>query len=185
MSQLVVARNYAEALLAVAKRHHAVERFGELLDAVTGAVETEPAVLAVLMSPRVTKAAKQQLFARALAGTAPEPFVRFLAGVVQRGRQGMLRPISTAYQDLVDVALNRVHAGVITAHPADQALAAVITQRLAAVVGKTVIPHFRTDPTVLGGVVVRIGDRIFDGSLRRRMRTLRHRMLHPTAGRSE
>jgi len=89
-----------------------------------------------------------------------------------------LGEISAAYLVLVDVKLNRVHAGVVTAHPVDEALARDITARLQDAVRKTVVPHFDTDPRLLGGVIVRIGDRVFDGSLRRRMRLLRHRLLH-------
>ena len=43
--------------------------------------------------------------------------------------------------------------------------------------GKTVVSHFRTDPAIVGGVVVRMGDRVLDGSIRRRIQTLRSRML--------
>jgi F-type H+-transporting ATPase subunit delta len=180
MSAHVVARNYAEALLAIADRAggDAVERFGALLDAVAGALEADTRVLAVMMSPRVTKAAKRDVLAAALRGAAPEAFIRFLGAIVQRGRQGLLRAISSAYQELVDVKLNRVHAGVVTAHPVDAALARDIQVRLEHAVGKTVVPHFDTDARLLGGIIVRIGDRVFDGSLRRRMRLLRHRLLH-------
>lgn len=180
MSNFVVARNYAEALAAVAGHEggKALERYGDLLDMVAGSVAAEPAVLAVMMSPRVTKAAKAALLAKALEGVAPPPFVQFLGAVVRRGRQGMLGDISAAYQDLVDLKLNRVHAGVVTAHEVDAKLAKEIAARLAETVGKTVIPHFRTDGRLIGGIVVRIGDRVFDGSLRRRLANLRYRLLH-------
>jgi F-type H+-transporting ATPase subunit delta len=179
----VVARNYAAALVATAERHGSVEQFGLLIDAVAGAVASEPRLQAVLHSPRVTKGAKKRLLDAGLKGHAPPQFVRFLEAVVQRGRQGMLSDISEAYQGLVDLHLNRVHAGVVTARPADAALEAAITARLTGAVGKTVLSHFRTDPALVGGVVVRIGDRVFDGSLRRKLQLLRHRMLHaPGAG---
>ena len=51
--------------------------------------------------------------------------------------------------------------------------------------GKTVRAHFRTEPSLLGGVVVRSGDRVFDGSLRRRLKILRQRMLHARLGGGE
>ena len=178
MKQPVVARNYAAALADVAEREGRVETYGQLLDLVAGAVGTEPRIRHVLESPRVTKAAKKRVFEQALQGVAPMPLVRFLQAVVQRGRQGMIADISEAYQELVDRHLGRVHAGVTTAHPVDEALAATIVERLSAAVGKSVVPHFRTDATLLGGVVVRVGDRVFDGSVRRKVRLLRHRMLH-------
>jgi F-type H+-transporting ATPase subunit delta len=175
----VVARNYAEALIAVAKSADAVERFGELLDAVAGAVASDHTVSAVLLSPRVRKVAKQDLLARALEGVAPDPFVRFLQAVVRRGRQGILGEISEAYQALADISFNRTHASVITAHPLDEALQRQVAARLAALIGKTVIPHFRTDPALMGGVIIRVGDRVLDGSIRRRLLVLKGRMLNP------
>lgn len=178
MKNPVVARNYAAALVAVAERHGQVEQYGLLLDALAGAVDVEPRIRHVLESPRVHKAVKKRILEQALKGMAPAPLVRFLEAVVQRGRQGMLADISEAYQDLVDRHLGRVHAGVTTARPVDDTLAREITARLTAVIGKTVVSHFRVEPAVVGGVIVRVGDRVFDGSLRRKIRLLRQRMLH-------
>ncbi len=180
----VVARNYAEALAEVAGKGGAgtLERFGAVLDAVAGAIESSDKLKAVLFSPRITKTAKRDVVVKALHGEAPAVFVRWLSAVVARDRQVLLPAISAAYRELVDVRLNRVHAGVVTAHEVDAALGKVIAERLEAAVGKTVVPHYRTDPALIGGIVVRIGDRVFDGSLRRRLRLLRHRMLHAHHG---
>ncbi len=48
--------------------------------------------------------------------------------------------------------------------------------------GQEVLPHFRTDPRLLGGLIVRMGDRVLDGSLRHRLQQLRFSMLHARAG---
>jgi len=177
-----VARNYAEALLATARRHDVVERCGELLDAVAGVLAGDPALRGVFMSPRIAKAAKQRLVERALRRVAPAPFVRFLQAIVQRSRQGMIGEIAAEYERLVDAHLGRVHAVVATARPADAALQKAVTERLEKVFGRTVRAHFRADPALLGGVVVRSGDRVFDGSLRRKLGLLRQRMLHARLG---
>ena len=182
MKNTVVARNYAEALLAVARQEDAVERFGELLDAVAGAYRTNPAVQGVLMSPRVRKAAKKDLLARSLHGVASKGFVGFLQAVVQRGRQGMFSEMSEAYQELADRHFNRVHASVTTVREADAEFRAVIAERLTKAIGKTVLPNYRTDPAIVGGVVVRVGDRVLDGSIRRRLQVLRSRMLGSGGG---
>jgi len=177
-----VARNYAEALLATARRQDAVERCGELIGAVAGVIAADPQLHAVFMSPRVAKTAKKRMIEQALGRVAPTGFVRFLQAVVERGRQGMIGDIAAEYEQLVDAHLKRVHAVVSTARPADAALQDAVTRRLAEVFGKTVRSHFRTDPALLGGVVVRSGDRVFDGSLRRKLKLLKHRMLHAQLG---
>lgn len=177
MKETTVARNYAEALFEDAAAHGAVERYGRLMEAVAGAVAADERIAVALESPRVAKPVKVKLLADALARVAPPDFVRFLQAVVRRGRQGLLKAISDEYQGLVDVSLNRVHAGVVLAHGATPALERDIVARLRRALGKGVRAHFRTDPAILGGVVVRVGDRVYDGSLRRRLGMLRRKML--------
>jgi len=174
-----VARNYAQALLLAAEAHGmaAIERYGQLMDAVAGAVQAGERIAVALESPRVSKAVKAALLERALEELAPPEFVRFLQAVVRRGRQGLLAEISQEYQGLVDLRLNRVHAGVTLARDPDDRLEGEIAERLSAVLHKEVRTHFRTDGGILGGIVVRIGDRIYDGSLKRKLAVLRRRML--------
>lgn len=171
MKSITIARNYAEALFA------AGAQFGEVLDAVAGAIQADQRIATVLESPRVSKAAKGQILERALKGEAPREFVRFLQAVVRRGRQGLLAEIAQEYQVLLDVKLNRVHAGVTLADDADAPTQKSVVDRLTKALGREVRAYFRSDPKILGGVVVRVGDRIFDGSVRRRLTALQRRML--------
>jgi F-type H+-transporting ATPase subunit delta len=70
-----------------------------------------------------------------------------------------------------------VHASVTLARDADEADRAVVTNQLSRALGKTVVPHFHVNPGILGGVVVRVGDTVLDGSVRRRLATLRSKMM--------
>jgi F-type H+-transporting ATPase subunit delta len=171
VKSITIARNYAEALFA------ASAEFGELIDAVAGAIQADERIAAVLESPRVSKAAKGKILERALKGEAPPEFVRFLQAVVRRGRQGLLGEIAQEYQVLLDEKLNRVHAGVTLSKPPDSPTENQIVERLTKALGREVRAHFRSDPRILGGVVLRVGDRIFDGSVRRRLTALQRRML--------
>jgi F-type H+-transporting ATPase subunit delta len=171
-----IARNYAEALFELGERSGNTDRYAELLDALAGAVETTPEVQGVLMSPRVPKAEKVRLLGAALKG-APREFALFLQALVKRGRQRLLREISTEYQALLDIKHNRVRAGVTLAHPADPAVQREIQEALSRELGKEVVAAFHVDPEILGGTVVRVGERIHDGSVRRRMTKLRRQLL--------
>jgi len=174
-----VARNYAQALLLAADAHGmaAVERYGQLMEAVAGAVQADERISVALESPRVSKAVKAALLERALGDLAPPEFVRFLQAVVRRGRQGLLAEIAQQYDALVDVKLNRVHAGVTLLEEPDARLQKELIERLTRAIGKEVRAHFRADRGILGGVVVRVGDRIYDGSVRRKLAALRRRLL--------
>jgi len=171
LKSVTVARNYAEALFA------AGDSFGELMDAVAGAVSADTRIEAMLASPRVSKGVKAQILERALKGEAPIEFVRFLQAVVRRGRQGLFGEIAQQYMVLLDKKLNRVHAGVTLAREPDARTEKEIVTRLTEALGREVRAHFRTDRNIVGGVVVRVGDRILDGSLRRRLMALKRRML--------
>ena len=176
MRSSIIARNYAEALFALGEPGGRADRYADLIDAVAGAVETTPEVQAVLMSPRVPKSEKARLLGAALEG-APREFVLFLQSLVKRGRQRHLRDIATEYQALLDIKHNRVRAGVTLAHPADPALQREIQAALSRQLGKEVLAAFHAAPEILGGTVVRVGERIHDGSVRRRMTKLRRHLL--------
>ncbi len=177
MRETTIARNYAEALFELGERTNESERFGDLIEGVGGAIEADESIRVVLESPNVTKAAKQELLARALKNRAPDAFIRFLAAVVKRSRQRIIPAIARQYLELLDVKFDRVHASVAMARTPDQALQDAVRKSLSEVLGKEVIAHYREDPGILGGVIVRIGDRVMDGSLRRRLKILRRQML--------
>lgn len=176
MRSVTIARNYAEALFILGEKSGRIQEYADLIDAVAHGVAAAPTVQAVLMSPRISKAGKAKLFADALTGT-PREFVLFIQGVIKRGRQGLLSDISQQFNALQDIKLNRVRAAVTMANPADEALRQKITAQLSAVMGREVLTQFTQDPGILGGVIVRVGDRVFDGSVRRKLTVLRRILL--------
>jgi F-type H+-transporting ATPase subunit delta len=171
-----IARNYAEALFELGERSGNTARYVDLLDAVAAAVEQTPRVQAVLMSPKVPKAEKARILGGALRET-PREFVLFLQALVKRGRQQLLREIATEYLVLMDQKLDRVRAGVTLARKPDERLKKTIQEALSRQLGKQVIPAFTVDPEILGGAIVRVGERVLDGSVRRRMTKLRRQLL--------
>jgi F-type H+-transporting ATPase subunit delta len=175
--ETAVARNYAEALFAVGEREGASEEFGGLLDGLGGAITSDERLQVVMESPRVPKARRLAIVRRALTDVTPTLFLRWVEAVIRRGRGGLFAAISEEYHALLDVKFHRVQAGITLARPADAGFKEAITRRLSEALRVTVVPAFRENPDILGGVVVRIGDRVIDGSVRRRMRALRRQML--------
>jgi F-type H+-transporting ATPase subunit delta len=171
-----IARNYAEALFDLATRSGQPERYADLIDAVAAAVETIPKVKAVLMSPRVPKTEKARFLGAALKET-PRDFVLWLQALVKRGRQGILREVAAEYLALVDEKLNRVRASVTLARQPDERLRRTIEENLSRQLDKQVLAVYLVDPDILGGAIIRVGDRVLDGSVRRRMTRLRRQLL--------
>lgn len=176
MRTVTIARNYAEALFELAERTGQPDRYADLIDAVASAVETIPKVKAVLMSPRVPKAAKARFLGEALK-QAPREFVLWLQAVVKRGRQQILREIAVEYLALLDQKLNRVRASVTLARKPDDKLKKLIEESLSRQLDKEVIAAYLIDPEILGGTIIRVGDWVLDGSVRRRMTRLRRQLI--------
>jgi F-type H+-transporting ATPase subunit delta len=172
-----VARNYAEALLALAQKAGAAEAWGDLLQRLVSAIEGDRTLVRFLESPRIPVERKQGVLRRALGDQVPAPFLRWLDAIVRNRRQEVLPSIATQYDVLLDGLANRVHARITLPSEPDQGTVDAITARLSTTLGKTVVPHVLTDPAILGGVIVRVGDTVMDGSVRTRLRGLRRRML--------
>ena len=176
MRNPAIARNYAEALFALSETTGRAEEYAGLIEAVAAAITTSPEVEAVLTSPRVPKARKVELVGQGLK-SAPSEFVRFIQAVVRRGRQLYLADIAREYGALVDIKFNRLRAVVSLAREPNKELQESIRADLSRAFGKEVHPTFFVDRSLLGGALVKVGDRTFDGSLRRRMANLRRQLL--------
>lgn len=179
MRPSVVARSYAETLLTLADRSGpgAVDEFDRAMADVASVIEREPRVREFLETPRVDAEAKKRALRASFGGRVPEPLLRFLLVVVDKRRQAQLREIAAAFHDLVDERHNRVRARIKLAEPPDEALRAEIVRGLEQRLGKRVVPSWETDRDMIGGVVVRVGDQILDGSVRHRLASLRRLLL--------
>lgn len=177
MEQATVARNYAEVLLALATRAGDVAGWGARMDAVAQAVRDDATLRGFLASPRIDAARKRAALRRAFDAVLPAPFVRFLETLVAKRRQTAIPAIADEYRALLDRAAGRVHATVTVARPLDDAGVQALAARLSQAFAATVVPHVAVDPAIIGGAIVRVGDKVMDGSVRRRLAQLRRRML--------
>lgn len=182
MTRSAVARNYAGALFELASRDDARERYDALMGEVAAAYRDVPAFRRFLDSPRVPLEAKKEAARRALGPEAPELLLRFLFVALEKRRHRVLPEIAAAYHDLLDEEAGRVHATVSLAFEPDEELRREIEDGLEAVLEKDVVPHFREDPGLLGGIRVRVGDRVMDGSLRRRLDDLGRSLIRAGGG---
>ena len=177
MRDETVAKNYAEALLELAGRHEGFEAYGEGIELVARLLEERPEFRLFLQTPRVAAETKKRVLKSAFGSTLPKHLVNFLLLTIDKRRQRLLREIARQYHDLLDREVGRVRIEVTVARPIAQELLASLEQALSRLLGKAAQAHVRVKPEILGGVVVRTGDTIYDGSLRRRLDRLRRRML--------
>ena len=177
MRDTTIARNYAEALLALAQKAGDAEGWGALIHDMAMAIQGDQSLRLFLGSPRISGIEKSALLAKAFQDRMPALFVRFLQWLVKNRRQTLIPEIDVEYHALLDEVEGRVHALVTVARELDDSGAKWISEQLARVLGKEVIAHISVNQAIIGGVVVRVGDTVMDGSVRKRMATLRQRLL--------
>lgn len=173
----IVARKYAETLFDLGIREGSPEVYGDALRSVADLLDSEPRFRLFLETPRIDDASKKALVREVFGSELPKHVVNFVLVTIDKRRQRLLREISGQYAALLDEHLGREHVEVTVARPVDEATNGMIAERLSVVLGKKAIPHVRVKPDILGGLIVRTGDTIYDGSLRRRLEGMRTRML--------
>jgi F-type H+-transporting ATPase subunit delta len=172
-----VARNYAETLLALAERHEGIDRYGEGIQMVARLLGESAEFGLFLATPRISSAAKKGVVRRTFGDVIPAPLLHFLLVTIDKRRQRLLPMIARQYQALWDERVGRAHVEVSVARPLDGATVDALAERLSVLLGVEAVPHVKVSPSILAGVVVRVGDTIYDGSLRRRLESMRRRLL--------
>ncbi len=181
MREPTIAANYAEALVALARKAGDLSGWGKMIQDVADAIQNEEKLRQFLEAPRVTAQAKNEIIAKAFQDRYPRLFVRFLQAVISHRRQRLIPEIAIQYQRIVDVEQNRVHAEVTVAYQPDANAQSQIASGISKALGKTVVPHFTVRPEILGGLIVRVGDTVMDGSVRKRLSTLRGKLIAGSA----
>jgi F-type H+-transporting ATPase subunit delta len=174
-----VARRYARALFGIGVDKGNYEALGRELDALADTYAGSPELREALSNPVFRLDQRVAILDKVLPRVSPTPEVRkFALLLLERRRIGALPAIARAYKELVDEKLGRVQAVVTSAKPLDAATAASVQRALERRTGKKVIVESNVDPDLIGGIVARVGDLVFDGSLRTRLDALRARVLN-------
>jgi F-type H+-transporting ATPase subunit delta len=174
----IAARRYAEAAYLLAKQEAKEEAWSTGLAAMAALFGDERA-RAVFESARVSPAQKLALVERTLSGV--DPLVLNLARLLVRRRRTSLGPqIAQAFQELVDQAKGVSHAMVTSAVPLSSSDRTEVERKLIEIAGGPVVVETNVDENIIGGLVVRIGDRLIDGSTRSRLLALKRRLAGAT-----
>lgn len=172
----VAARRYAQAVFEMADQAGTLDRWERDLRVLVDAFG-DPAVAAFFASPKVPAEQKHALVRR-LLGPDAEPLALNLAGLlIGRGRFAMLPQLYAAFEESLLARQGIALGDVTTAIPLDDQERAAVQQRLQALLGKEVQLRAHVDPEIIGGIIVRVGDQLIDGSVLSRLRALRERLV--------
>lgn len=169
--QTAVARRYAQAYFDLAREARDIDRWGRELMLLAETIGSDE-VLSALSNPRFPAADRIALVTNLTDGLS-DPARSLARLLLERGRIALVGEVVAQYTRLADEAMGRVNAEVVTAVPVDDGTRRRITETLSRRLGGTVQPTFREDPAIIGGLVVRIGGRVIDSSVRTRLQQLR------------
>jgi F-type H+-transporting ATPase subunit delta len=173
-----VARVYAESLLDAADKRNAtpqvLEEFASLLEDVFRA---DPQFEAFLASGAISRKPKAQVIRRAFDGRASDVFRNFLLVLNDNLRLDLLRAIYQAVRELYDERSGRMRVVVTSAVPLPDDQRDRLLHELREKYHKEPVLATRVDPDLLGGLVVRVGDWLYDGSVRTRLQTIQKQLI--------
>ena len=171
----VAHRMYARALFQAAQEAGRVDAVAGDLAAIAGALDEVPELRAFLRNPQIDPAGKADVLEQ-IAADADELVRNFVQLVAAKGRAGELQEIGAELDALVAQAQNRLSVELTTAHELSDADATSIVQQIEKASGRTVEATRTVDPALIGGIVLRIGSHLADGSVRGRLERLRHEL---------
>ncbi len=174
MADTQAARRYAQAAFSIASESDSLTMWREQL-ADMGQVLTESDVAPLFADGRKAASERIALLERVLD---VDPLVLNLAKLlITKGRTAEASAIARTFGEMVDAQAGVAHAVVTTAVELSAEQLAKVESKLSEVLGMTIDARAETDPDILGGLVVRVGDRLIDGSVRTRLESLRKELV--------
>lgn len=176
-----VARRYAQALYEIAVDNETLDKQQEELRGVTEIIEQEPDLWKIIHHPQVTVTNKKEMITQLFADQVSQTTLNFLYLIIDRHREAYLSGITAEYIRLANEARNIIEAVVISARELNEGQKQQLAKVLSRLAGKDVNPQYKVDPALIGGLQVRIGDKVIDGSVKYKLETLKQSLKTKTS----
>lgn len=173
----VVAKRYAKALFQLALGQGLVAQTEDQLKLIVAVVESDAQIRAFLTAPNITLGTKIETLNNAFSGKASLIVLNTISLLLERGREGSLAAVLAAYLEVAGESLGRADAYVTSAMPLSESEQQKLADKFGALLGKTVRVTNTVNKDLLGGITVRIGDTLYDGSLRTKLDRLEKSLL--------
>lgn len=181
MSDGAAAARYAEGLFEAARASDGLEALRRELDDLVRLLQATPELQALLARPDVEADRKMQVIQAVLGSELTQTLMGLVNALVRHGRGDHLAAVSEEFGRLADEAAGVVRAEVRTVVPLTEQQRSRLTAALSRATGGRVVLSERVDPGVLAGAVVRLGDRLVDGSAAGRLARMREQLRRATA----
>lgn len=167
MSTNAIARRYAKALIQIAVGQGAVEQYYTEVQKFSLALEASPEAMTLLSEPGVRIEVKRELVKNLIQQLGISKTIGdFFLLLLDKKRLYFLSHISTSYRTFADEVAGILRSTITSALPLTESQVSEMRSALEKTTGKKIILDVATDPSLIGGVVTRIGDKVLDGSIR-------------------
>lgn len=174
MKQTILARRYAKALFAVGKEQGTYEAYNDALQGLGALYEATPEVADALTNPLYPVDVREKVMAGIVSSMDVDKVMgNFLNLLVQKKRAEILPEIAEEYKIMVDDEKNISHGSVISAVELSDELQAKVQATLEKLTGKKVELTTSVDPSIIGGVIAKVGDLVLDGSIKAQLAGLK------------
>ncbi len=172
-----VALVYADSLFDIAKDNNSLDDTEWELKVLAEVIAEDRDFRDYLNTPGISKESKKELVGKIFAGKLSEITMNFLQLLIDKGRQSFLGAIYESFVELNDIAKNRQRVTVVTQSGLDDSLREKIKSEIGKKNGKEIILKEEVDETILGGIKIKIGDFVIDGSLSKGLENIRRNLL--------
>ncbi|MGM9540356.1 ATP synthase F1 subunit delta [Anaerovibrio sp.] len=177
MLNIQLARKYGMAIFEIAQDEKQLEKYGKELSEVSQAVFSQAELKDFLTNPQIQPQDKKDVLLKLLKTEVSPLMMNFLLLLVDKRRMGLLEAINDCYQELSNKAQGIIIADVTTAYDLKAELQARLSSRLEDITGKKVSLRTHNDKSIIGGIVVKIGDTRIDGSVTGRLQALKAELM--------
>lgn len=168
----LVGKRYAEALFEAGLELNKLEDFKEDMDIVTNVLKKERALEKILSHPKISKDEKKVLLSSIFKNRVSHEILNFLYVIVDKRREGFLIEISKEFEELFNEHKNILEVTAITAIDMDKKLRNKLIHVLSNKTNKTIILNNIIDRDVIGGVLLRVENKIIDGTIRGQLQSI-------------
>lgn len=177
MLKETIARRYTAALFALAKEAGSADATAQELDSFVGALDKEPSAREFYASPVVDRTEKVELLRTSLASRMSELTFNFIVLLVRKRRENLIYTIARQMHEMLDADAGDTVASIATPKALHPDELAELARRLSHVYKRKIIPQGRVDESMLGGVVVQMGDTYVDASVAGKLEEIRRHLL--------
>ena len=168
---------YAQSILELANDQKQAEPIGQELASLKQILDENPAIREIFTNPSISGDERQQVLERAFRGNISPLLYNTMGVLNSHNRLGLLGQIAQAYDDLLDQQLGKIEVDLTVAQKLDADQLETARRQISQALGRDAVVHQYVDDNIIGGMIVRVGDKLIDASVRYQLAAMKKQLL--------